>query len=44
MSQWKEMAVAELPCPLEATEVVVADLLAQYEEMTVAELLVEQEE
>jgi hypothetical protein len=44
MSQWKEMAVAELPCPLEATKVVVADLLAQFEEMTVAELLVEQEE
>jgi hypothetical protein len=32
------MAVAELPCPLEATEVAIAELLAQYEEMTVAEL------
>jgi hypothetical protein len=32
------MAVAELSCPLEATEVAVAGLLAQYEEMAVAEL------
>jgi hypothetical protein len=38
LSQWEEMAVAELPCPLEATKVVVAELLAQYEGMTVAEL------
>jgi hypothetical protein len=37
------MAVAELPSPLEATEVAVAEPLAHYEEMTVAELLVEQE-
>jgi hypothetical protein len=37
------MAVVELPCPLEVTEVAVAELLAQYE-MTFAELLVEQEE
>jgi hypothetical protein len=44
LSQWEEMAAAELPCPLEATEVVVAELLAQYEEMAVAELLVDQEE
>jgi hypothetical protein len=34
------MVVAELPYPLEA-EVAVAELLAQYEEMTVAELLVD---
>jgi hypothetical protein len=38
LSQWEEMAVAELPCPLGATEVVVVELLAQYEEMAVAEL------
>jgi hypothetical protein len=44
LSQWEEMAVAELPCPLEATEVADAELLAQYEEMAVAELLVGQEE
>jgi hypothetical protein len=35
------MAVVELPCPLEATEVAVVELLVQYEEMTVAELLVD---
>jgi hypothetical protein len=35
------MAVAELPCPLEVTEVAVAELLAQYEEMVVVELLVD---
>jgi hypothetical protein len=44
LSQWVEMAVVELPCPLEVTEVVVAELLAQYEEMAVAELLVDQKE
>jgi hypothetical protein len=38
LSQWEEMVVAELPCPLEATEVAVVELLAQYEEMAVAEL------
>jgi hypothetical protein len=43
LAQYEEMAVVKLPCPLEATKVVVAELLAQYE-MTVAELLVEQEE
>jgi hypothetical protein len=32
------MAVAELPCPLEVTEVTVAELLTQYEEVAVAEL------
>jgi hypothetical protein len=32
------MAVAKLPCPLEATEVAIVELLAQYEEMAVAEL------
>jgi hypothetical protein len=44
LSQWEEMTVAELPWSLEATKVVVAELLAQYEEMAVAELLVEHEE
>jgi hypothetical protein len=34
------MAAAELPCLLEATDVAVTELLAQYEEMTIAELLV----
>jgi hypothetical protein len=38
------MVGAELPCPLEATEVAIAKLLAQYEAMVVAEQLVEQEE
>jgi hypothetical protein len=38
LSQWEEIAIAELPCHLEATEVAVAELLAQYEEMAVAEL------
>jgi hypothetical protein len=28
LSQWEEMAAAELPCPLEATEVAIAKLLA----------------
>jgi hypothetical protein len=52
LSQWEQMAVAKLPCPLEATEVAVAELLiaeeiavfellTQYEKMTVAELLVD---
>jgi hypothetical protein len=55
LSQWEEMAAMKLPCHLEATEVVVdellvaeeiavAELLSQYEEMVVAELLVDQEE
>jgi hypothetical protein len=39
-----EVAVAKLPCPLEMTEVAVAELLAQYEEMAVAELLVNQKQ
>jgi hypothetical protein len=38
LSQWEEMVVAELPCPLEATEMAAVELLAQYEEMVVAEL------
>jgi hypothetical protein len=38
LSQWEEMAVAELLCHLEVTEVAVAELLAQYEEMAVTEL------
>jgi hypothetical protein len=38
------VAVAKLPCPLETTEVAVAELLSQYEEMSVAELLVNQKE
>jgi hypothetical protein len=37
LSQWEEMVGAELPCPLEATEVAIAKLLAQYEAMVVAE-------
>jgi hypothetical protein len=39
-----EVAVAKLPCPLKMTEVAFAELLAQYEEMAVAELLVNQKE
>jgi hypothetical protein len=39
--QWDEMAVVELPCPLEVTEVAVAELLPQYEAMAVAKLLVD---
>jgi hypothetical protein len=39
-----EVAVTKLPCPLETTEVAIAELLAQYEEMVVAELLVDQKE
>jgi hypothetical protein len=38
LSQWEEMAVAELPCHLEATEVAVVELLAQYAEVAVEEL------
>ena len=44
LSQWEEMPVVELPCPLETTEVDVVELLAQYEETAIAELLVDQEE
>jgi hypothetical protein len=36
-----KVVVAKVPYPLEATEVVVVELLAQYEEMAVAELLVD---
>jgi hypothetical protein len=39
-----EVAVAKLPCPLEMTKVAVTELHAHYEEMTVAELLVDQKE
>jgi hypothetical protein len=39
-----EVAVAKLSCPLETTKVAVAELLAQYEEKEVAELLVDQKE
>jgi hypothetical protein len=39
-----EVDVVKLPCPLEITEVAVAKLLAQYEEMAVAELFVDQKE
>jgi hypothetical protein len=39
-----ELAVVKLPCPLVRTEVVVVELLAQYEEMAVVELLVDQKE
>jgi hypothetical protein len=58
LSQSEEMVVAELPCPLEMTEVAItklpcplmtmevsiAELLTQYEEMIVVELLVDQKE
>jgi hypothetical protein len=39
-----EVAVAKFPYPLEMTEVAVAKLLAQYKEMEIAELLVDQKE
>jgi hypothetical protein len=39
-----EVAVVKLPCPLEMTVVAVVELLAQYEEMAVVELLVDQKE
>jgi hypothetical protein len=38
------VAVAKLPCSLEMTKVAAAELLAQYEEMAVVELLVDQKE
>jgi hypothetical protein len=41
LSQWEEMADAELPCLLEMTEVAIVELLAQYEGLTVAELRVD---
>jgi hypothetical protein len=34
-----EVAIVKLPCPSETTEVAITEILAQYEEMTVAELL-----
>jgi hypothetical protein len=39
-----EVVVVKLPCPLEMTEVAIVELLAQYEEMAVVELLVDQKE
>jgi hypothetical protein len=39
-----EVTVAKLHYPLETTEVAVMELLAQYEEMAVAKLLVDQKE
>jgi hypothetical protein len=39
-----KVVVAKLPYPLETTEVAVVELLAQYEEMVVVELLVDQKE
>jgi hypothetical protein len=36
-----EVAIVKLPCPLEMTEVAIVELLAQYEEMVVTELLVD---
>jgi hypothetical protein len=36
--------VAKLPCPLETTGMVVVEVLAQYEEMVVSMLLVDQKE
>jgi hypothetical protein len=38
------VVVVKLPYPLETTEVAVVELLAQYEEMVVVELLVDQKE
>jgi hypothetical protein len=39
-----EVAVAKVSCPLEMTEVAVTELLAQYKEMVVAGLFVDQKE
>jgi hypothetical protein len=39
-----KVVVTKLYCPLETTKVDVAELLAQYEEMAIAELLVDQKE
>jgi hypothetical protein len=39
-----EVAIAKLPYPLKTIEVAVAELLAQYEEMAVAERHVDQKE
>jgi hypothetical protein len=39
-----KMVVAKLPCPLETTEVAIAELLAQYEEMAIVELHIDQKE
>jgi hypothetical protein len=39
-----EVAIVKIPCHLKTIEVVVAELPAQYEEMAVAELLVDQKE
>jgi hypothetical protein len=39
-----EVVVVKLPYPLETTEVAVAELFDQYEEMAVAELLVDQKD
>jgi hypothetical protein len=39
-----KVVVVKLPYPLETTEVAVVELLAQYEEMVVVELLVDQKE
>jgi hypothetical protein len=32
-----EVTIVKLPCPLETTEVAIVELLAQYEDMAVAE-------
>jgi hypothetical protein len=39
-----EVAAVKLSCPLEMTEVDIAELIAQCEEMAVAKLLVDQKE
>jgi hypothetical protein len=39
-----EVVVVKLSCPLEMTEVDIAELIAQCEEMAVAKLLVDQKE
>jgi hypothetical protein len=39
-----QVAAIKLPYPLETTEVAIEELLAQYEEVAVAEMLVDQKE
>jgi DNA-directed RNA polymerase len=39
-----QVAIVKLSCPSEVTEVAVAELLTQYEEMPVAKMLVDQKE
>jgi hypothetical protein len=39
-----EVVVVKLPCPFEMTKLAIAKLLAQYEEMAIIELHVDQNE